>query len=122
MDRLICRGLSAAAVVALWLTAEAVAHGFAGDRFFPATILIDDPFVASEMPLPTFTLNATQSDGSRGFDRGSDLSMLLTPNWDFTRWTAAAPEGLPNAAALVVDATRVAQIPATSAPHTGHSM
>jgi hypothetical protein len=29
------------------------AHGFAGDRFFPATITVDDPFVADEMSLPT---------------------------------------------------------------------
>jgi len=63
---------------------DALAHGFAGDRFFPATILTDDPFVASEMSLPTFTLDPTANDGSREFDIGSDLSMLITPNWDFT--------------------------------------
>ena len=84
MHRVFCRGLAAAAVAALLPGAEAMAHGFAGDRFFPATILTDDPFVASEMSLPTFTLNPTQSDGSREWDLGSDLSMLITPNWDFT--------------------------------------
>jgi outer membrane receptor protein involved in Fe transport len=31
------------------------AHGFAGDRFFPATISTDDPFGASELSLPTFS-------------------------------------------------------------------
>ena len=31
----------------------ASAHGFAGDRFFPATITTDDPFAASELSLPT---------------------------------------------------------------------
>lgn len=31
----------------------AFAHGFAGKRFFPATISIDDPFVADELSLPT---------------------------------------------------------------------
>src|SRR6266852_8367866 len=30
-------------------TAGALAHGFAGSRFFPATITIDDPFVADEL-------------------------------------------------------------------------
>jgi hypothetical protein len=32
---------------------SASAHGFAGDRFFPATITTDDPFAASELSLPT---------------------------------------------------------------------
>ncbi len=96
MNRLLCSGVVAAA--ALLPSAEAMAHGFAGDRFFPATILTDDPFVASEMSLPTFTLNPTQSDGSREFDLGSDLSMLITPNWDFTlssQWEHIKPLGMP---------------------------
>jgi hypothetical protein len=84
MHRSICRGFAAATIAALLPSAEATAHGFAGDRFFPATILTDDPFVASEMSLPTITLNPTQSDGSRELDIGSDLSMLITPKWDLT--------------------------------------
>jgi hypothetical protein len=84
MHRVFCRGLAAATVAALLPGAEAMAHGFAGDRFFPATILTDDPFVADEMSLPTVTLNPTQSDGSRELDVGTDLSMLITPKWDFT--------------------------------------
>ena len=79
-----CRGIAAAAAVALLPGAEAMAHGFAGDRFFPATILTDDPFVANEMSLPTITLNPTQSDGSREFDVGPDLSMRITPDLGFT--------------------------------------
>jgi len=75
---------------------SALAHGFAGDRFFPATILTDDPFVADEMSLPTVTLNPTQSDGSREINIGSDLSMLITPKWDFTLssdWAHTHPPG-----------------------------
>ncbi len=34
---------------------NAGAHGFAGKRFFPATIATDDPFVADELSLPTFS-------------------------------------------------------------------
>ena len=86
-----CRGIAAAAAVALLPGAEAMAHGFAGDRFFPATILTDDPFVANEMSLPTITLNPTQSDGSREFDVGPDLSMRITPDLGFTidsEWAA----------------------------------
>src|SRR5271165_945465 len=98
MHRISGRGLAAVAAVALLPGAEAMAHGFAGDRFFPATILTDDPFVASEMSLPTFTLNPTLSDGSREWDLGSDLSMLITPNWDFTigsDWAHIRTPGLP---------------------------
>ena len=75
---------AAAAVIFLSANSAALAHGFAGDRFFPATILTDDPFVADEISLPTVTLNPTASDGSREFDIGSDLSQLITPSWDFT--------------------------------------
>lgn len=32
---------------------DASAHGFAGKRFFPATLTNDDPFVADELSLPT---------------------------------------------------------------------
>lgn len=42
-----------AAVSALPL--PALAHGFVGQRFFPATIATDDPFVADELSLPTVT-------------------------------------------------------------------
>ncbi len=100
MHRVFCRGLAAAAVAALLPGAEAMAHGFAGDRFFPATILTDDPFVADESSLPTVTLNPTQSDGSRELDIGSDLSMLITPNWDFTLssdWAHTRIPGMPHA-------------------------
>ena len=36
---------------------KAFAHCFVGARFFPATLVIDDPCVADEMSLPTFTIN-----------------------------------------------------------------
>lgn len=32
---------------------RAAAHGLAGKRFFPATLVIDDPFVADELTLPS---------------------------------------------------------------------
>jgi len=100
MHRVINRGLAAATVAALLPGAEAGAHGFAGDRFFPATILTDDPFVADEMSLPTVTLNPTQSDGSRELGVATDLSTLITPKWDFTigtEWQHLWMPGAPNA-------------------------
>lgn len=98
MHRELCRGLAAAAAVTLLPGAAAKAHGFAGDRFFPATILTDDPFVADEGSLPTVTLNPTQSDGSRELDFGVDLAKRITPDWDVTiatQWTRLKPAGEP---------------------------
>ena len=43
-----------AAVTLLSATSPALAHGWAGERFFFATILPDDPFVADEMPIRVF--------------------------------------------------------------------
>ena len=65
-------------------SAEAIAHGFAGDRFFPATLLTDDPFVADEMSLPTLTVNPRDSDGSRETDLEIDIAKRLTPNFGVT--------------------------------------
>jgi hypothetical protein len=63
---------------------HALAHGFAGQRFFPATILTDDPFVADEMSLPTVTFNPTAGDNSKETDFGFDLAKRLTPNLGLT--------------------------------------
>lgn len=37
----------------LGFVSSAIAHGVVGQRFFPATLTIDDPFVADELSLPT---------------------------------------------------------------------
>jgi hypothetical protein len=78
------RAAMLAAAAFLAESSEALAHGSAGDRFFPATILTDDPFVADEGSLPTITLDPTQSDGAREVDLGTDLSQTITPDWDVT--------------------------------------
>ena len=36
------------------IASPAWGHGFVGQRFFPATLAVDDPFVADELSLPTF--------------------------------------------------------------------
>jgi len=40
----------------------ASAHGYAGDRFFPATLATDDPFAASELSLPTVSSADSETD------------------------------------------------------------
>jgi len=100
MIRYISVGMAFAAVP--WLLAldkPAEAHGFAGERFFPATIATDDPFVADEMSLPTITVNPRAGDGSKEIDFESDLAKRITPNLGFTlqdQWKYTTVPGAPN--------------------------
>ena len=55
-------------------------HGFAGNRFFPATLTTDDPFVADEMSLPTIS-TTVDSDGTRETDLSFDIAKKITPNF-----------------------------------------
>lgn len=77
---------SAAVAVALLLSAPsaALAHGFAGPRFFPATILTDDPFVADEMSLPTLTRLPDAADGTQFSSLGVDIAKRITPDFGLT--------------------------------------
>jgi hypothetical protein len=63
----------------------ALAHGFVGQRFFPATIATDDPFVADELSLPTITSvrNNASDEGpaSRQTTIGIDVSKRITQNF-----------------------------------------
>src|SRR5271156_1174279 len=92
-----------AAGLALLTPAGAFAHGFAGDRFFPATLLTDDPFVADEMSLPSFIVNPRGPDGSREIDLQSDISKRLWPDIGITisdQWEHLRPKGEPVATGL----------------------
>jgi hypothetical protein len=75
------------ACAATWLAAcvPAFAHGFAGNRFFPATLATDDPFVADELSLPT--IQAIKQPGdvpTKTFDLSADVDLKLTPNFGIT--------------------------------------
>ncbi|HSB82670.1 MAG TPA: hypothetical protein VLM91_28170 [Candidatus Methylomirabilis sp.] len=69
--------------VATW-TGLASAHGFAGKRFFPATLVIDDPFVADELSLPTVSHIKTPGSGEEPSAKETDFefefSKRITPN------------------------------------------
>ena len=72
------------AFASAWLAAcvPASAHGFAGNRFFPATLATDDPFVANEMSLPTFqAIRQPGDEPTKTFDLSADLALKLTPNF-----------------------------------------
>ena len=64
-------------------TGRAYGHGFAGARFFPATLSTDDPFVANELSLPTVSSIVTpDGGGTRDTEISSDIALRITPKWD----------------------------------------
>src|ERR1700722_14194801 len=69
----------------LLLSPNVFAHGGVGDRFFPATLTIDDPFVADEMSLLTVgTLKSpatTDSPATRETDYSVDVSKRISRDW-----------------------------------------
>jgi len=64
-------------VVALCAAAPipASGHGFAGQRFFPATLATDDPFVADELSLPTISRRDVPASDEEPAGRRSTVSM-----------------------------------------------
>ena len=50
-----CVVLVLVATILAVATDRVFAHGVVGKRFFPATLTIDDPFVADELSLPTYS-------------------------------------------------------------------
>src|SRR5215475_8605234 len=65
------------------------AHGFAGDRFFPATIVVDDPFVADELSLPTASA-IKNGDNVQEVDVSAEFSKRITEHFGVSvgaNWT-----------------------------------
>jgi hypothetical protein len=57
-------------------------HGFAGPRFFPATLATDDPFVADELSLPTVsTIRTLEDGGTRETEISAEISKRITPEF-----------------------------------------
>lgn len=78
------RFAAALAAALLSVSGQASAHGFVGQRFFPATLATDDPFVADELSLPTVTsLRSNASDDApagRQTSYALDFSKRITSN------------------------------------------
>src|SRR5258705_12370872 len=78
-------------VLLLWLAwvagqlgtaTRADGHGFAGARFFPATLSTEDPFTADELSLPTISTIRTPDDGgTRETDLSMEIAKRITPNF-----------------------------------------
>jgi hypothetical protein len=73
----------AAGFTVLFVTGEiASAHGFAGSRFFPATLSTDDPFVNDELSLPTVSSIVTPDEGgTRETEISADIAKRITPSF-----------------------------------------
>jgi hypothetical protein len=56
----------------------AAAHGFAGKRFFPATLVTEDPFVADELSLPTVAYRKMPANGDEPATRETDFSIDMS--------------------------------------------
>jgi hypothetical protein len=67
-------------------TSHAEAHGFAGDHMFISTLLIDDPNVADEASIPTFSYLPQPTDGgpaSNQYQLGFEFDKRITENFGF---------------------------------------
>jgi len=92
---------SAFAVAAILLTGHhASAHGIVGQRFFPATLATEDPFVADELSLPTVSTVRNPPEGedpaTRETDVGVDISKRITPDFAIgigETWQHLDPKG-----------------------------
>lgn len=73
------------ACTTLLYQSDACAHGFAGKRFFPATLTTDDPFVADEASLPTVSTIRMPGEGESPETRETgisvDLAKRITPHF-----------------------------------------
>ena len=79
MSRTIMRSVAFAAVVAAIPASNAFAHCSVGNRFFPATLNIDDPCVADELSLPTVAGFRNGDDPSaREVDISGEISKRVT--------------------------------------------
>ncbi|HLY78258.1 MAG TPA: hypothetical protein VKQ70_02720 [Caulobacteraceae bacterium] len=66
--------LAALALAPLCWASAAAAHGIVGDRFFPATLITDDPAVADELSLPTI-------DGFKTADDPPNTQVDISGEW-----------------------------------------
>jgi hypothetical protein len=78
------RRVGLAITVACVPASNAIAHCFVGERFFPATLVTDDPCVADEMSLPTVDYFPTAGIGGpagKQVDIEADISKRITADF-----------------------------------------
>jgi hypothetical protein len=104
----------AAATAASLLASGAFAHGIAGNRFFPATLTVDDPAVADELSLPTVSSMDGETDVSGEYSKR--LTRTLGVSFGET-WSRIKAEGEPAASGFQNLETTAKWQALTSAEH-----
>jgi hypothetical protein len=93
------------------------AHGVIGKRFFPATLVVDDPFVSDELDLLKVNKGSKNEDGTET-SVGFEFSKRLTPDfdlsvgWDYLFFdpreagkSSTSGQATPNSASICVEAS-----------------
>jgi len=95
-----CAGVALAVWSTSLVTGPASAHGIVGKRFFPATLTIDDPFVADELSLPTYQQQKMPASGDEPATTERALSFdytkRITPDFGIGvggTYLSLSPEG-----------------------------
>ena len=74
------RGIPLLTSLLFFAVSQAWAHGFAGKRFFPATLAVDDPFISDELTLLT---NHIREPDQVTNEFSVAYSKRITPNFGF---------------------------------------
>ncbi|HEX3405621.1 MAG TPA: hypothetical protein VHS81_00155 [Caulobacteraceae bacterium] len=114
-------GAFAPALVLLMTAAPAAAHGIVGDRFFPATLVTDDPAVADELTLPQVAGSKTADDPpATQIDISGEWSKRITSNFGVSfdgAWTDLKTPGGVDVAGFQNFGTTFKYQALTDAPH-----
>jgi len=89
--------LALATFAASVTVSNALAHCFVGSRFFPATLIVDDPCVADELSLPTVS-RFTNGDRADELDISGEYSKRITNTFGISigsNWIHLRPQDGP---------------------------
>ena len=99
MGRLWLRAAMLALMTSLVPLGSAFAHCVVGNRFFPATLNVDDPCVADELSLPTISSFKTGDDpAARELDISGEFSKRITDKFGVavgSTWSQLRTPGSP---------------------------
>lgn len=88
MQRSAFHAVLAGAAASLVTGDDVLAHGVAGNRFFPATLALEDPFVADELALPTIsTLEESANEEelrTRETEYSAEWAKRITPRFSLS--------------------------------------
>ena len=114
-------GAFAPALALLITAAPAAAHGIVGDRFFPATLVTDDPAVADELTLPQVDVsNSADEPPVTEVDISGEWSKRITSNFGVSfdgAWTDLKTPGDGHVSGFQNFGTTFKYQAVTDAPH-----